>query len=320
MRSADLFCGCGGMSLGLRIAGMTPVAAYDAWALALKVYRQNVGDHAWRADLARPSWVIRMLDAVQPDLIAGCPPCQDFSSAGKRIEGARAGLMRSFAEIVAAVRPTWFLLENVPEARRSQAYLASRVMLGQCGYGLTELVLDASLCGVPQRRRRLICIGRLYARDDFLRGALLGGLSQTPTAVRDHFGDGLGIEHFYAHARSYERRAIFSINEPAPTIRTTNRPVPPGYERHKSDSADPSAARALTVAELAAVQTFPVYWRWTGSQTQILRMIGNAVPPALAAYLGRAILAYERQAILPIARAGEAHESRAGRSVLPPAA
>jgi DNA (cytosine-5)-methyltransferase 1 len=291
------------MSLGLRAAGLTPVAAYDAWAPALEVYRRNLGPHAWPADLANPAWVIRMLDALKPDLIAAGPPCQDFSSAGKRIEGARAGLMLSFGHVVAAVRPIWFLLENVPQARESQVYCGLRSMLAGIGYGLTELVLDASFCGVPQSRERLICIGRLNAPHDFLKRALLGGLSATPMTMRDYFRDTLGIEHYYRHPRSYSRRGIFSIDEPAPTVRTTHREPAPGYKRHKNDSADPSQVRALHLAELAAVQTFPKHWRWAGSRTQIVRMIGNAVPPALAAYLGRTILAYESERAARVARA-----------------
>jgi DNA (cytosine-5)-methyltransferase 1 len=281
------------MSLGLRAAGLTPVAAYDASAPALEVYRRNIGPHAWRADLARPAWVIRMLDALKPDLIAAGPPCQDFSSAGKRIEGARAALMLPFGDVVAAVRPIWFLLENVPEARESRAYFGLQSVLRGIGYGLTELVLDASLCGVPQWRERFICIGRLGAPDDFLKRALLDGLSPTPMTMREYFGDALGIEHFYRHPRSYGRRAVYSIDEPAPTVRTTHREPAPGYKRHKMDSADPREVRALTPQELARVQTFPNRWQWRGSRMQIVRMIGNAVPPAFAAYLGRAILAYD---------------------------
>ena len=298
------------MSLGLRAAGMIPVAAYDASTPALENYRRNVGPHAWHANLARPAWVIRMLTALEPELIAAGPPCQDFSSAGTRKEGARAALSLSFAEIVAAVRPIWFVLENVPEALSSQAYLGLRSMLVGSGYGLTELVLDASLCGVPQRRERLVCIGRLHAADDFLKRALLGGLSLTSMTVGEYFGDELEIEHYYRHPRSYSRRAIFSIDEPAPTVRTTHRQPAPGYRRHEMDSADPSEVRALTPQELARVQTFPNRWKWRGSRTQIIRMIGNAVPPALAAYLGRAILAYDGAVTT-------ARESRAQINCLP---
>ncbi len=118
--------------------------------------------------------------------------------------------------------------------------------------------------------------------------------------VGEYFGGELEIEHYYRHPRSYSRRAVYSIDEPAPTVRTTHRAPAPGYRRHKLDSADPREVRALTPQELARVQTFPNRWQWHGSRTQITRMIGNAVPPAFAAYLGRAILAYERA--VPTAR------------------
>jgi DNA (cytosine-5)-methyltransferase 1 len=283
------------MSLGLKDAGFTPIAAYDNASVALDVYNHNLGHHARMADLKDPTDVIRELRARRPDMIAGGPPCQEFSSAGKRCEGDRARLMVVLAEIAVAVGPPWFLLENVDPARHSRAFSAARQVLSQ-HYGVTLATLDASYCGVPQRRRRFVCIGRRGAPDDFLREALMGGLAQKPMTVRDHVGNTFGTDHYYLHPRFSGRRAIYSIDEPAPTIRTTLRNPPHGYKRHKADSADVNEARALTLGECAALQTFPEGWTWLGTSTQIATMIGNAVPPALATRLGRAILAYERAA------------------------
>ncbi len=296
LKVVGLFSGCGGLSLGLRDAGLALVAAYDSNQAALDVYRENVGHHARKANLARPMEVICEIREHRPDLIAGGPPCQDFSSAGPRCEGERAALMCSFAAIISAVRAPWFLLENVPEAEGSDTFAAAERMFRQADFGLTKVRLDASYCGVPQRRHRFICIGRQGAPDDFLKEALMSGLAQKPMTVRDHSGTTLGTDHYYLHPRFYDRRAIFSIDEPAPTIRTTQRNLPPRYKRHKADSADPSEARALTLGELAALQTFPEEWIWSGTSSQIATMIGNAVPPAFAAHIGRAILRYERAA------------------------
>jgi DNA (cytosine-5)-methyltransferase 1 len=183
-------------------------------------------------------------------------------------------------------------MENVEGARNARTFKTARRLFIEAGYGLTEIVLDASRCGVPQRRKRFFCIGHLRADDDFLKARLLGGLSRCAMTVRDYLSEVLGIEHYYRHPRHYDRRAVFSIDEPAPTIRGTSREPAPRYRRHKLDSADPHTVRALTQAERSLIQTFPKDWRWTGKRAEIDTMLGNAVPPRFAAYVGRHLLRY----------------------------
>ena len=224
--------------------------------------------------------------------------------------------MASFGETVLRVRPTWFVMENVPRARNSRVFGTLRRRFKRAGYGVTEVILDASRCGAPQRRRRFICVGRLGAGDQFLAGALIGGLAPKPMTLRDRFGASLG-RHLYFHPRNYDRRAGFPIDEPAPTIRGVRRNVAPGYRRHRLDSADPSEARAPTLDELGLIQTFPPNWIWRGRRTAIAptaiaKMIGNAVPPALANYVGCAILDYERALTTSAALAARVRE-QAGR-------
>jgi DNA (cytosine-5)-methyltransferase 1 len=145
----DLFSGAGGLSLGLGYAGMTPMAALDSWLPAVSVYNENVGQHAFTADLGRPQTLVPAIARLMPDLIAGGPPCQDYSAAGNRREGARASLTVAFAETIVALKPRWFVFENVPGASGSNAYRKARTHFGRAGYGLTEIILDASECGVP---------------------------------------------------------------------------------------------------------------------------------------------------------------------------
>jgi DNA (cytosine-5)-methyltransferase 1 len=103
--------------------------------------------------------------------------------------------------------------------------------------------------------------------------------------LRDAFKGSLGIEHYYRHPRSYARRAVFSIDEPSPTVRGVNRPVPDGYPGHQGDTAPAEDVRPLTTRERALVQTFPGEFRWDESKTNVEQMIGNAVPVNLAAYV-----------------------------------
>jgi len=114
-----------------------------------------------------------------PDIIVGGPPCQDFSVAGLRAEAERANLTLGFAEIVRSVRPAWFVMENVPAAASSRAWRAAKARLRSAGYGMTEIVLDASLYGVPQLRRRLFLIGHGGSGDQFLEDRLRDAAGDT---------------------------------------------------------------------------------------------------------------------------------------------
>ena len=164
-------------------------------------------------------------------MIIGGPPCQDFSHAGKRVEASRASLTESYAKISDAIRPKYFVMENVDRAEKSKAFECARSIFKDAGYGLTQMVLDASKCGVPQKRKRFFCIGALGREDDFMRNILESGISKKSTTMRDYFGDTLDFEFYYRHPRNYNRRAVFSIDEPAPTMRGVNRPVPKGNLR-----------------------------------------------------------------------------------------
>ncbi|MGB3540708.1 MAG: DNA cytosine methyltransferase [Mesorhizobium sp.] len=237
MRAVELFAGAGGMSLGLKRAGFEVVAAYDSWQAAVDSYRVNLGGFVRQADLKDIFGVAPMIVAQRPDLIAGGPPCQDFSTAGERVEGERAALTRAFAMYVSIVRPRWFLMENVPQAATSEAWRDARAMLVRAGYGLTEAKLNASFYSVPQSRKRLFVVGRLGEQDGFLESALAAARTAEPMTVRDMLGDALG-NAFYAHPRHPKKRGVWGVDEPAPTMRgSSRRPMPASYEPHPADAA-----------------------------------------------------------------------------------
>ncbi|MBN9244288.1 MAG: DNA (cytosine-5-)-methyltransferase [Mesorhizobium sp.] len=237
MRAVELFAGAGGMSLGLKRAGFNVVAAYDSWQAAVDIYRSNLGGYVRQADLKDIFRIAPEIVAERPDLIAGGPPCQDFSPAGDRVEGERAGLTRAFAMLVCVVRPKWFLMENVPQAANSEAWRDARAMLVKAGYGLTETKLNASFYGVPQARKRLFVIGKLDEADGYLESALVAARSAEATTVRDMLGDALG-EAFYAHPRHPGKRGIWGVDEPAPTMRgSSRRPMPASYQTRPGDAA-----------------------------------------------------------------------------------
>ncbi len=298
LKTIDFFAGGGGLSLGFQLAGFDVICAVENWRPALEVYRANFPDHeAVSMDLSNEYAALQLLNSYQPNLVIGGPPCQDFSSAGKRDEsGGRASLTINYANVISQYRPTFFLMENVARAANSQAFKAALNIFKCAGYGLTIQLLNASLCGTPQSRKRLIVVGQLDGKDGFLDSALLGGLSDKPLTLRQYFHNRLPFEHYYRHPRSYARRAVFSIDEPSPTIRGVNRPVPKGYPGHAGDPVPVnSAIRSLTTRERASIQTFPASFELPGTKSEVEQVIGNAVPVKLAEYVALALSRYIQQ-------------------------
>ncbi|BAZ50861.1 DNA-cytosine methyltransferase [Nostoc sp. NIES-4103] len=293
-RVLDLFAGCGGLSLGFQNAGFNIVAAFDNWKAAIDVYQKNFSHEVFDYDLSNLMKKYQIFREIRPDIIIGGPPCQDFSSAGKRNEDlGRGDLSIIFSEIVTSVLPQWFVMENVDRFLKSNKYAESRKIFKSANYRLTEIILDAGLCGVPQKRKRFFCIGELNGKDNALTPYLKAKLSKKNLTIREYLGDSLGIDFYYRHPRSYKRRAIFSIDEPSPTVRGVNRPIPKTYKLHPKDAAPITPElRPLTTIERSYLQTFPQNFIFEGSKTDLEQMIGNAVPVKLAEYVAKSLIAY----------------------------
>src|SRR5215471_6647308 len=155
--SIDLFCGAGGLSLGLRLAGFDLVFAIDSSPPAVQTYRANIGQDV------RQEQITNSIDLPDADVIAGGPPCQGFSSAGMRRPGdKRNTLVACFAQIVANNRPRAFVFENVEgflTAEGGQRVLDLLTPLIAAGYRIHLRKINAANFGVPQHRKRVIAIG-----------------------------------------------------------------------------------------------------------------------------------------------------------------
>ena len=95
-------------------------------------------------------------------------------------------------------------MENVYNIERMDVLPEALEIFRNAGYGLTRRVLNASLCGVPQIRRRFILVGHLGDKDDFLGELLDSRLSDKQMTVRDYLGDSLGTQYFYMHPRNFQ--------------------------------------------------------------------------------------------------------------------
>lgn len=295
MKCVDLFCGCGGLSLGFGNAGIKILAAIDHWDKAIEVYQKNFNHPCLQYDLTDEEGCLKIISKYQPDMIIGGPPCQDFSSAGKRDETqGRADLTYHFANIVSAHQPKWFVMENVERIKKSHILVEVTNQFINAGYGLSSVILDASFCQVPQARKRFFLIGQLGGLHNQLNAIYAKNMNAAPMTIRDYLGSDLGLEFYYRHPRNYNRRGVFSIDEPSPTVRGVNRPVPKGYKKHKGDpkQAILEEIRPLTTIERSYLQTFPKSFKFDGTKTNLEQMIGNAVPVNLATFVAEGILEF----------------------------
>lgn len=295
MKCVDLFSGCGGLSLGFEKSGFDVVAAFEYWEPAIEVYKRNFKHPIFKQDLTNENEAIDKIKEFAPDLIMGGPPCQDFSSAGKRdTTRGRADLTYHFANIVCTIKPEWFVMENVEQIKKSHILSDVVAQFIKTGYGLSSVILDASFCGVPQSRTRFFLIGHLGDRHNKLNGKIKSNLAEKQMTIRAYLGDKFGLEFYYRHPRNYNRRGVFSIDEPSPTVRGVNRPVPKGYKINTCDpqGIDLNKIRPLTTIERSYLQTFPVDFNFVGTKTNLEQMIGNAVPVNLGAFIAKSIKDY----------------------------
>lgn len=168
----DLFCGCGGLSLGFEKAGYNVLLGIDVWEDALKTYRRNhKNPNTLCGDLSSmpPEEVEEKINHRDVDVIVGGPPCQGFSVAGKRIvEDKRNELYKSFVRMVSHFKPKAFVLENVPNILSLGGGIVRDAIVrdfSDLGYKVVYKVMLASDYGVPQNRRRAVFVGLKNGRE-----------------------------------------------------------------------------------------------------------------------------------------------------------
>jgi DNA (cytosine-5)-methyltransferase 1 len=316
LTAIDLFAGAGGLSLGLKAAGFHATAAVENNPDAASTYENEVG-----ADVIFKSSVraidFRSFKGI--DLVAGGPPCQPFSIGGLR-QGRRdiRDLLPEFVRAVLEAEPRGFLLENVPglATEEHREYLREVLKPILDRYSVSgPLLVNAADHGVPQSRRRMIIVG-LRGREFRMPD---GGTAQRVAAgtvlTKRPKGDPNTSKIVYAknpdlrpnpyHGQLFNGggRPI-DLSTPAPTMLASaggNKTHfldigehVPRYHAHLARGGEPRQgelpdARRLTVAECAALQSFPTGMKFAGSRSSQYKQVGNAVPVKLAQVIGEAI-------------------------------
>jgi DNA (cytosine-5)-methyltransferase 1 len=169
----DLFTGAGGLSLGFHWAGWKSVVANDIDPVFLETYKRNLGGEAIPGDINDKEVFERIIQCAElakaknknkPVIVIGGPPCQGFSTAGKKrsMEDERNHLFKSYKKILDAIEPDAFVFENVAGLMNMEGGkvfdLVSKT-LKKTTDNLNVWKMQAELYGVPQRRTRVVLVG-----------------------------------------------------------------------------------------------------------------------------------------------------------------
>lgn len=322
MKAIDLFSGAGGMSLGLHRAGWETIAAIEWDAYACQTYKKNHPTVEIFQNDAREVDFRQWFGEV--DLLAGGPPCQPFSVAGKQnaAEDER-DMIPTFIDAVAKVSPKAFLMENVSGlmAVRHHSYLGNIIrVLENLGYVVRAEVLDAANYGVPQYRKRLFVIGLKKQKFGFPL-PVFGSRSKPYITARSAL-ENVPTDEPNKAIITYAKKPVLrpqpfdgmlvngggrpiNLDEPSQTIPASaggNRThildlhgVLVAYHRYLMSGGKPKSGivegvRRLTVRESARLQGFPDTYEFIGKSSSLYRQVGNAVPPQLGEVLGRQII------------------------------
>jgi len=285
------FSGCGGSSLGYKLAGGRILLVCEWDDNAVEVYKLNHPDtNVYHGDINDLS-VSNVLETIglQPgelDILDGSPPCQGFSISGKRdFTDNRNQLFKEYVRLLQGLQPKAFVMENVSgmvKGKMKIIFVQCLKELKACGYEVSARILNTKYYNVPQSRPRLIFIGirkdleikpshpKPQTKPILLKEALkdlkeLGDCKPLSTVDEEHyFETKLGQAH-YEHFGFY-RCSWYRI---PPTVLKT---IASGHFH-------PDEPRRLSVNETKRVFSYPDDYQFIGTYKQVIARMGNSVPP-----------------------------------------
>lgn len=195
----DLFCGAGGLTRGLEMEGVDVRAGVDLDPACRYPYEANNWARFIEADISalRAADLMESWGGADIRLLAGCAPCQPFSTytqarAPETDRDGRWRLLEAFGAMVRDALPELVTMENVPDLRKHQVYRTFVDELSSSGYHISENVVDCESYGIPQRRRRLVLLASRLAAIDLISAEAFGARTKT---VRDAIGELPPIRH-----------------------------------------------------------------------------------------------------------------------------
>lgn len=320
------FTGGGGLDIGFKEAGFELIGASDIWVESKNTMELNFPKVPFICKDIRvltANDILKSTNNVKPDVIIGGPPCQGFSVMGdKNSADPRNTLFESYVRLVDDLQPKCFVFENV---KGIKSMFKGRYLnmvansFSNIGYDIYLKVLNSKDYGVPQKRERVIIvgtkmekafkypqpskksIGKLKAKKNV--GEAIGDLVDKTNDFPNH----LALSHGDIVIKRYKlipeggklpppeqlpkeiRRKNFGNtyvrlhrNELSPTMVPGNNAFP----------VHPTLNRSLTPREAARIQTFPDNHIFTGARREQCILVGNAVPPLMAAHLALELKKY----------------------------
>lgn len=320
----DLFAGAGGFSLGFDWAGFDNVFSVEYDHEICETYRYNFPNHKLvECDITKlkDNEIRRLVCGKDVDVVIGGPPCQGFSMAGsigrRFLDDDRNHLFKEFVRVVKLIKPKCFVMENVARLyTRLNGQTRGEIIrqFEALGYVVEARVVCASEYGVPQNRYRVLFIGKLT---DDLRykiqfpikcaGEVLtikDAIDKYPPLRSGEISDVPNHEAMRHSAQMLEKMSYVKDGGGRKCIPEDIRPQKGDIRKYiRYDSTKPSICitgdmrkvfhysqnRALTVRELAAIQTYPDSYVFLGNKIKQQQMVGNSVPPVLAKAIAEAV-------------------------------
>lgn len=307
MKVISTFAGCGGSSLGYKMAGCEVVAAVEWDAHAVQCYRLNhPATHVHHGDIAAVNGAALLaavgLEVGELDVLDGSPPCQGFSTAGQRqLDDPRNQLFRQQLRLIDEMRPRHVVIENVTGMVKGKMRTVAAEIVRELkvrGYLVAAGVLNAKYFGVAQIRERVFFLGSLAgqpvlpAPQTFPRSARSALTGVEPDEVILHTGGGMRL--LARHLRPGEdgadvlsrlgrkpgwfSSAMLDPDKPAPTIIKTLRGTVTMLHWHRHQ---------LSIREALVLQGFPPDYQLPGSFGERWARIGNSVCPPVTCAIAR---------------------------------
>lgn len=313
MTFVDLFCGAGGLSKGLEMAGLEGICGLDWFKEACMTYSRNFAHPFVNGDIKSDEikqlfyeTVKKQLNGRHLDIVAGGFPCQGFSMAGNRIvDDPRNSLYLELITIVKHLQPDFVICENVKGLRSMLGGLVEKKIIDDfrdIGYEMNVMTLCAADYFTPQKRERVIFFGnrkglKNYHPQPILKpsqyittGSAIADLmtmpenaefNHVPTKHRPDMAQRMlelpeGQSLYKGYSDAWKK---CPWNEASCTIK----------ENHGGVNIHPRLPRVLTAREMARLQSFPDDFIFEGPKNKQLVQIGNAVPPLLGKAIGLAV-------------------------------
>ena len=322
LKYIDLFSGAGGFSLGFDNKGFQNIFSIDIEPNFCKTYKYNFSNHQLiEKDICElsDSEIEYLKDSQNIDVVIGGPPCQGFSIAGnigrKFIDDPRNRLFKEFVRVVKVIKPKFFVMENVARLHTHNKGETRKEIIKdfeRLGYKVDCKILNSADYGVPQVRKRVIFIGSKESEkiefptkeiDRFI--SVKEALSSYPKLES---GEESSVPNHIAMSHSEQMLNKMSYisdggdrNEIPVKIRPTSGDVRK-YIKYASDKPSVCVTgdmrkifhyeqnRALTVRELAKLQSFPDDFIFKGNRISQQQQVGNSVPPKMAEAIAKTII------------------------------